>query len=52
MYKYIKMAAEMIFDLGSEYGNCAPKNGKKLIFPLQKQPKKEEVKRISEQELR
>jgi|ADurb_Cas_02_Slu_FD_contig_101_2796_length_1176_multi_3_in_0_out_0_1 hypothetical protein len=52
MYKYIKTAAEMIFDLGSEYGNCVPKNGKKLIFPLQKQPQKDEVKRISEQELR
>lgn len=52
MYKYVKMAAEMIFDLGSESGNCEPKNGKKMIFPLQKQPKKDEVKRISEQELR
>lgn len=52
METFIRMAAEMIFDLGSECENSIPKNGKKMIFPLQKQPKKDKVKRVSEQELR
>lgn len=49
---YIRVAAEMLFDLGSECENTKPKNGNKMIFPLQKQPKKDKVKRVSEQELR
>ncbi|MEN6444532.1 MAG: hypothetical protein ABFC98_00635 [Candidatus Cloacimonas sp.] len=49
---YIRVAAEMLFDLGSECENTKPENGNKMIFPLQKQPKKDKVKRVSEQELR
>ncbi|MCB5245218.1 MAG: hypothetical protein WC179_03850 [Candidatus Cloacimonadaceae bacterium] len=49
---YIRDAAEMLFDLGSECENTKPINGNKMIFPLKKQPQKNKVKRVSEQELR